>query len=120
MYEPLAGQLGAAFTAVGVIEWLKKSHLFPWLTCDTEKLNRVVSLVVAGVASLGVTINTVGTWTSGSTITIVVPPANAILEAAYRFAIQVGLQKSIYKLTSAQVLVVKEPTASAGEAAKRD
>ncbi len=97
MYEPLAGQLGSAFAIVHTIEWLKKSNYFPWLTCDTEKLNRVVSLLSATVMSLGFTFSMVGSWTAGGTITIQVPPLSAILEAGYRFFVQAGLQNAIYK-----------------------
>ena len=39
---------------VYVLQWLKSSHWFPWLTIDTKKLNRIISAVAAAGIALGI------------------------------------------------------------------
>jgi cytochrome c biogenesis protein CcdA len=46
----------SAIIAVGTseaIQWAKGSSWFPWLTTETQKVNRIVSLTVAFLAGLG-------------------------------------------------------------------
>lgn len=39
--------------AVWGLQWLKGTKFFPWLTAETEKLNRIASALVAALASAG-------------------------------------------------------------------
>jgi len=45
--------LAAAAIITFVISSLKKSSWFPWLSHETANLNRMVSVVLSGVASIG-------------------------------------------------------------------
>lgn len=40
--------------AVFVIQHVKESKWFPWLTVETSKLNRIAAIAIAGLATLGV------------------------------------------------------------------
>jgi hypothetical protein len=120
MYEPLAGQAGIAVITVKVIELLKRSERFRWLTCDSERLNRKVGMIVAAITSMGITSTVVGdwTWTSGATVTINLPPMSVLFEAVTRFATQYGMQQIVYRQTIAPVPAAekKEPLVIAGRA----
>lgn len=62
-----------------VIEWLKTSNRVPWLHDYSDRLNRIVSAVLAIVASLGIQYTydaTTGTLVlSGLTLSSLVPVA---------------------------------------------
>lgn len=49
-----AVQLAIAGGIVWLIEKLKTWHLFPWMTPQTETVNRLVSIAAAGIATIGV------------------------------------------------------------------
>lgn len=46
--------LAAAAIISFVIGFLKKSSWFPWLSCETATLNRMVSVAASGLASIGI------------------------------------------------------------------
>jgi hypothetical protein len=43
-----------SYIVVAFIQWLKRAEFFPWLTIDTEKLNRAVGAFLALVTSAGI------------------------------------------------------------------
>lgn len=44
----------AAGLAVGVLQWLKNSKYFPWITQERGKLLRVLALVTSALAAAGI------------------------------------------------------------------
>ncbi len=56
--EVVQTQILAGVAVAYVIEWMKKTERFPWLSIHSTELTRVVSLAVALVMGIGVTI----TW----------------------------------------------------------
>ena len=56
MQPDISTQLGAAALLSIVMNWLKQSRLFPWITTESERLNRLVMIVGAGLAALGITV----------------------------------------------------------------
>jgi hypothetical protein len=50
----LSSQVTAAAVVSFLIAFLKKQSWFPWLTTETDKLNRVVAIVLSGLASVGI------------------------------------------------------------------
>lgn len=96
MYDPLAHQIGFAFIIAHGMEWLKRLKWFPWLNENSATLNRWVSMLAAAATSAGLTFAADGTWAAGGIITIHVPPASVLMEAAARFALQAGFQEAIY------------------------
>lgn len=50
----LTEQATIAVITTYVFQWIKKSSWFPWLTMNSQKLNRILGVVVAFAASIGV------------------------------------------------------------------
>lgn len=50
----LSTQLVLNAIAVFALQHLKSSKYFPWLTAETQKLNRIIAVVAAGLTSIGV------------------------------------------------------------------
>lgn len=50
----ISTQLVASSIAVWVIQIIKKSKYFPWITAQTGRLNRVVAVVVSGLTAVGI------------------------------------------------------------------
>jgi hypothetical protein len=40
--------------AVVVMQWLKKSSWFPWLTAESDKANKAVAAFMAAIAAIGI------------------------------------------------------------------
>lgn len=47
-------QVTAAAVVSFLIAFLKKQSWFPWISTETEKINRVAAIVLSGLASLGI------------------------------------------------------------------
>jgi hypothetical protein len=47
-------QVAAAAIISFVLNWLKKSSWFPWITAETTKLNRFMAILLSGLASVGI------------------------------------------------------------------
>jgi hypothetical protein len=56
MQPDISTQLGAAALLSFALSWLKQSRLFPWISNETDKLNRVLMIVGAGLAAVGITV----------------------------------------------------------------
>lgn len=87
----MASELGAQATiAIFVsfgLQWLKKSRFFPWLTVETQQLNRWVSIVIAFCAGIGIYV----TWHEGTlTVSGLTGPnmAHAIMRGLEQWAFQ--------------------------------
>lgn len=55
------------------LQWLKKTPLFPWITVETQTLNRWVSMVVAAGSGFGI----LATWDHGTLSITGLTAANA-------------------------------------------
>ena len=98
LWDSLVGnQLGASIVAVHVIQWLKKSRFFPLLTIDTYRANRFVSVFLAGASAVGFQFAMVGSLIDGGTVTITIPPLQALMTAVFRFALSYGAQEAYYR-----------------------
>jgi hypothetical protein len=47
-------QIPLAVISTYVLQWLKQSKLFPWLTVETQTLNRWAGIAIAFLSSVGV------------------------------------------------------------------
>lgn len=57
MNEAVLGtQISAAGIAVYLIQWLKNTNKIPWVSASTDKLNRVLSVILAALATVGVNV----------------------------------------------------------------
>jgi hypothetical protein len=81
---------------VHLLQWLKATERFPWITADTDKLNRRISFAVAFLMSLGFMVALQGSAQTGGTLTITLPPIGALWSAVGRALAQSGLQQVYY------------------------
>lgn len=54
MGNEFGSQVTLALAVSFVLQWLKKQTWFPWLSFETEKVNRLVSVFISIVAGFGV------------------------------------------------------------------
>ena len=57
MTEHVISQVTTSAVIAYFLEWLKGTRLFPWLSMETAKLNRVVAVILSGIGALGVHAN---------------------------------------------------------------
>lgn len=109
--------LTAGAAVVYFIQWAKTSNLplLNWIGHDTIWLNRIVSIVLAAAVTMGISYT--GDATQGWVIHV--PPATALMGAAWEFAKQFASQQMIYDtvtkrpvVTVAAVNVAPPPTAT--------
>lgn len=109
---PMAGDamthLTAGAAVVYFIQWAKTSNLpvLKFLDRDTVLLNRVVSVTLAGIVTMGIS------WTGDAATgwVIHVPPATALLYSAWEFAKQFATQQMIYDTVTKRPVVIPPPT----------
>lgn len=52
--SPVLDQFGSNAFVIVVLQWLKDREWFPWVTVDTEKVNRTIAMVAAALIGLGI------------------------------------------------------------------
>jgi hypothetical protein len=87
-------QIGAAGVAVYIIEWLKAQPRLKWITASTDRLNRLLSALLAALATVG--IQTQFDPASG-TLTITGLSLASILSLLWSWLVQFVLQELVYK-----------------------
>ena len=86
--------MGAAAVIPYLIEGVKKSSWFPWLTTETERLNRLLGIAVALAVTAGLTY----TWEPTTrTLTMQIPTLWQAGQTFWHAAVQWGLQQYVYK-----------------------
>ena len=84
---------------VAALQWLKNSKWFPWLSAETEKANRIIAVLLAGAAALGVHTNfdhTTGVLTiTGLTLA-------TIWSGLYNWLVSFVTQQTLFKVTVSQ------------------
>ena len=109
---PLATQVTVAGIGVALIQWLKSSKWFPFITADSEKLNRFFGALYAVVSAVGVHLAwnhgaVPGTYmveVSGLTLT-------GVLMGAWAVTKQFVLQQIIFRTTVKPTPLVPANTA---------
>ena len=66
----LGQQGGVAFATVFLLDYLKRASWFPWISNETETLNRALSLIVAFCTAAGLKIASSGTTHGPGSLTI--------------------------------------------------
>lgn len=91
----------STFAASAVVVWLlqiiKKSQKVPWITKDTAKINRLVAVLLSGVAALGVTWVFVPSTNGAHTLTITIPSIAVIASSAWIWLKSFAIQEWIYR-----------------------
>lgn len=93
----LQQQIGAAAAVAWIIERLKTYSWFPLLNVDSDKLNRVISVVTAFFVSAGFTWSYQGNIFDGGAFTVVIPKAADLWAFGTTFAGSMGLQELFYR-----------------------
>ncbi len=73
LYTLLGQQLPWAFALVYFQNYLKKQKWFPWLTYESTRMNHVISVLLTGLATLGVHTVHTGSFLAGGSLTITWP-----------------------------------------------
>jgi len=104
MQDPTATvNLTAAAVISFTISFLKKQSWFPWLTADTEKLNRMVAIGLSAFAALGVDFEFNH---AAGTLVITGLHLTAILVACWHMVVQFVYTHGWFKATSASDQIV--------------
>jgi hypothetical protein len=91
----LTGQFTIAILVPIVFQWIKIRKWFPWITVETQKLNRVVGVAVAFAASIGVV---VGFDRTAGVLTVTGLTLAGLSHGVWRFVQQWAFQQASYKL----------------------
>ena len=97
MDQSLQNQLILNAIIVGLMQHLKNSKWFPWLHAESEKLNRWVAIILAGLASLGVHSNF---DRASGVLTITGLTTATIVPGIYNWIVSFISQQVIFKATT--------------------
>lgn len=96
MGSELGTQATVAVLVSFAIQRLKASKYFPWLTGETEKLNRLVALVVAFLSGFGIFV----VWDHHGTLTI-----SGLTGANLFHAVMHGIQQWTFQQTAYRTVI---------------
>ena len=86
----------AAAVSVGVIQWLKNSKWFPWITQERSRVMRGAAILTAGVGAVGIHY----TWDpTARSLTFAIPTFAALLGAGVAYVKSFALQELAYQAT---------------------
>jgi hypothetical protein len=93
----ISNQVGVSVAVVYLIQLLKNSSWFPWISQHTDQLNRWISVVAAFATSVGFQFAFTGSAATGGTLIIQVPALTVVLSVLLHSLGQVGIQESFYR-----------------------
>lgn len=110
--EGLGQRAAMAYVAAMVIDWLKRTNWVPWINHNTDKLNRVVSIVAAIGQTAGFNFIFEGTLDAGGILHVSIPSLSAIVhfatDSVYTFAAQEFAYKVAMKPRAVEGVPVPE------------
>lgn len=96
--EGLGQRAAVAYVLAMGIDWAKRTEMVPWISHNTAKLNRVVSVTAAFAQTAGFTFMWEGSVDAGGTLKVTVPALAAfvhfILDWTYAFSVQEFVSKA--------------------------
>lgn len=93
MQDPaLSAQITVAVVSTYALQLLKQSKFFPWLTVETQTLNRIAGSIIALLTSVGILV----TFSAGTLMITGLTPIN-LAHAAAHFIQQWVMQQVAYK-----------------------
>lgn len=90
-------QAAIAMIAVWILELIKRWSKIPWVSANTSKANRLVSVVMAVASGIGITFAWHGSFIDGGQLIITVPSAADLLHLAYNIVFAAGAQEAFYR-----------------------
>jgi hypothetical protein len=97
----LSDQIPLALLSTYALQFVKNSRWFPWLTVESQKLNRIAGVVIAFATSLGILMNFDH---AAGILTISGLTGANLLHAGARFIQQYAFQQVAYKTVVAPPL----------------
>jgi hypothetical protein len=95
--DALIEQTVIAALASKVIQMLKMSDRFPWVSQHTKAANRALSMLIAVATSAGFAVAWSGSIEAGGVLTIGVPSLQGIVEFAYHAGYSFIAQEASYR-----------------------
>ncbi len=97
--ESLSHQAGLAGITVWILQGLKRSTFFPWISANTNRINQVVSTLAALFSALAIQISvTGGDLGTGFHGTWAIPSAHILWDSIVRFVGSKIGQDALYKI----------------------
>jgi hypothetical protein len=93
MPTELGSQATLAVLVSFALQWLKNSKYFPWITVETQQLNRLLSVLIAFVSGFGI----YATWGQG-TLSISGLTAANLFHAGTHAVQQLAFQHAAYRV----------------------
>jgi hypothetical protein len=88
--------IGTAGVSVALINWLKNSSYFPWITQEKSRVMRAVALVTAAIGTIGIAY----TWEpTGRVLSFTIPTFGAVLAGASAYIKSFVVQELTYQMT---------------------
>jgi len=88
--------IGTAAVSVALINWLKKSPWFPWITQEKSKVMRIVAIVTAGIGTVGITY----TWNPATRdVLFHIPTLAALVHGVGTYVQSFAMQELSYQAT---------------------
>lgn len=95
--DALIEQTVIAALAAKIIEMLKLSRSFPWVSQHKAAANRTLSVLIAIATSAGFAFAWSGSFEQGGVLTISVPSLQGVIEFAYHAGYQFLAQEATYR-----------------------
>ena len=92
----LANQIGASALIVYLMQLVKSWSKVPWITTETEKVNRIASILLSGLAAIGIHAHYDGV---AQTLTFTGVGLTAILTGLWNWAVSYAITHGFYKVT---------------------
>jgi hypothetical protein len=94
MQDLIVSQVTLSTVVVVVMEWLKKAQWFPWLSAQSDKVNKVLGALLAAVTAVGIHYTYDA---STATLTFTGISLAALGHALWHWLQSYAVQETIYK-----------------------
>jgi hypothetical protein len=95
--ETLYAQAALAVIVTHGLEALKKTEWVPWLRMDTKRLAHGISVVMAFLSAVGISLTMEGSLLAGGRLMLAWPPAEDLAKMIMTFATSYGAQRHYYE-----------------------
>lgn len=89
--------LGVAGLLVYTLEAMKRTPWFPWVNKHSDKINRLISVLSALTAAVGIEVAASGNIHTGGQIIFTYPSLAQMFETGMHFIAQFAMQEALYK-----------------------
>ncbi|HVT81215.1 MAG TPA: hypothetical protein VHM90_11215 [Phycisphaerae bacterium] len=94
--ETISTQVAVAALLSAFLQWLKASKYAPFLTAETEKLNRIATIVLSGLGAIGIVL---ACSVTDHSCTLTWPSGPDLFAGLWKWAEQFAIMHGWYKAT---------------------